>query len=100
MFAAFLNGCKKDEAEKCPEVDYTSIDQVITEAQNKHDTAVEGTLPGEYPSPAKEDLQEAIDVANSVRTKDCVTQQELNTTENVLANAITEFEAINFASAL
>ncbi len=93
LFAAFLNSCKKDEPEKCPEVDYIAIDQTIIEAQQQHDNALEGTGPGEFPPPAKHDLQQAIDVAISVQTKNCVTQAELNTAENSLKNALSVFES-------
>ena len=85
------NSCKKEE--ECPDVDYITIDQAISEAQQKLDGAVEGTGPGEYPPPAKNDFQQAIDVAKSVRTKNCVTQEELNTAENVLKNAVIVFES-------
>ncbi len=89
--AIIFDSCKKEEP--CPTVNYTAIDQAIADAQQKHDGAVEGTGPGEYPPPAKNDLQQAIDVAKSVRTKNCVTQEELTTAENALKNAVTVFES-------
>ena len=89
--AIVFESCKKEE--KCPEVDYTAIDKTIDSAQQWHDIAIEGTGPGEYPPPAKNEYQQAIDVAKSVRTKNCVTQQELDNAENALLNSGDYFDS-------
>jgi len=89
--AIVFESCKKEE--KCPEVDYTAIDKTIDNAQQWHDIAIEGTGPGEYPPPAKNDLQEAIDATKSVRTKNCVTQQELDNAEDALLNSSDYFDS-------
>lgn len=86
------NSCKKEE-EDCPTVDYTAIDQSISQAQLKHDNAVEGSAPGEYPPPAKNEFQLSIDSAKFVHNKDCVTQQELDNANGALLNAIVVFES-------
>ncbi len=90
--ALLISGCKKDEEEECPEVNYTELDAKIAEAQALHDAAVEGTNPGEYLPGAKADLQTAIDLAQAVRDKDCVTQTELDNAVVALNEAIVEFE--------
>mgnify|MGYP006290879687 CR=1 FL=1 len=90
--ALLISGCKKDEEEECPEVNYTELDAKITEAQAMHDAAVEGTNPGEYLPGAKADLQTAIDLAQAVRDKDCVTQTELDNAVVALDEAMATFE--------
>jgi hypothetical protein len=91
-FGLILGGCKKDEEEDCPQVDYTQIDAKIQEAQTLHDGATEGTNPGEYEAGSKATLQTAIDNATQVRNKNCVTQQELDNATQALTQAIADFE--------
>jgi len=88
-----FSGCKKDEEEECPTVDYTQLDETISQAQQLHDNAVEGTLPGEYLEGSKAELQSAIDLAKEVRNKDCVTQQELDAANVSLNEAMNTFES-------
>ncbi len=90
--ALLISGCNKDEEEECPEVNYTELDATITEAQAMHDAAVEGTNPGEYLAGAKADLQAAIDLAQAVRDKECVTQTELDNAVVALDEAMATFE--------
>jgi hypothetical protein len=89
--AIIFDSCKKEE--KCPEVDYTAIDKTVDNAQQWYVIAIEGTGPGEYPPPAKSGYQKAINVARSVRTKNCVTQQELDNAENYLINSTDYFNS-------
>jgi hypothetical protein len=58
-----------------------------------HDTAVEGPEPGQYPPGAKADLQVAINLAQIVRDKECVTQAELDAATTNLDAAIDIFES-------
>jgi hypothetical protein len=89
-----FSGCNKDDDEpECPTVDYTSIDQAISDAQTMHDAAVEGSNPGEYVPGSKAALQQSIDLAQTVRDKDCVTQGELDAAEVALDAAMDAFEA-------
>lgn len=87
-----FTGCDKDDEEECPTVDLTQIDQAITDAQEMHDAAVEGSNPGEYLEGSKASLQDAIDLAKSVRDTECVTQQQLDAAVVALENAMTAFE--------
>lgn len=91
-FAILFSGCDKDDEEECPTVDYTQIDQAITEAQQFHDAATEGLNPGEYVEGAKAELQNAIDLAKDVRNTECVTQQQLDAAVVALNNAVAAFE--------
>jgi hypothetical protein len=84
----------KFEALECPTVDYTVIDATIHQAQDMHDTAVEGTEPGQYQPGAKAALQVAIGLAQSVRDTECVTQAELDAARTNLETAIDIFEAL------
>jgi hypothetical protein len=89
MFSA----CKDDDdEEECPTVDYTELDATIAEAQSLYDNAEEGTEPGDYVVGSKADLQDAIDLAQQVRDKDCVTQSELDNAVVALDEAIIEFQ--------
>ncbi|HDO26941.1 MAG TPA: hypothetical protein ENH02_02380 [Bacteroidetes bacterium] len=88
-----FSGCKKDKTTECPTVDYTQLDTTISQAQQLHDNAVEGTLPGQYVEGAKADYQTAIDLAKDVRSKDCVTQQELDAAKVSLDAATQTFES-------
>jgi len=97
MFTLFtigivFSGCKEDEPEPCPTVNYTAIDAVIATAQQLHDDATEGTLPGEFLAGSKADLQAAIDLATGVRNTNCVTQAQLDAATIALEEAIITFE--------
>lgn len=91
-FGIIFSGCKKDDTEDCPTVDYTTLDAAITEAQALHDGAVEGTNPGEYLAGSKATLQAAINTATEVRNLNCVTQQQLDAAEVALDAAVVAFE--------
>jgi hypothetical protein len=86
----FISGCNDDE--ECPTVDYTALDASILAAQGLHDAAVEGTALGQYQAGAKAELQTAIDLAQTVRDTDCVTQAELDAANTNLAAAVNIFE--------
>ena len=86
-------GCNDDDDDPpCPTVDYTALDQAITEAQQLHDAAVEGENPGEYLAGSKATFQSSIDLATAVRATNCVTQQELDAAVVALEAAVTVFE--------
>jgi len=90
--AIAFTGCKDDDGEDCPTVNYAQIDQAIADAQTIHDNAVEGTDPGEYLAGSKAALQDAIDLATQVRNTNCVTQEQLDNAVVALDAAIVEFE--------
>jgi len=90
--AVIYSGCKEDEPEPCPTVDYTSLDNTIAEAQQMVDDAVEGTEPGDYVPGSKATLQTAIDNATAVRNTACVSQTQLDNAETSLNAAIATFE--------
>lgn len=89
-----LSGCDKDDDDEteCPTVDKTELAALIADAQQMHDDAVEGTNPGEYLAGSKATLQEAIDLAQQVHDKTCVTQSELDAAEVALQEAMNVFE--------
>ncbi|NQT77655.1 MAG: hypothetical protein HQ565_08070 [Bacteroidetes bacterium] len=66
MAGMILTSCKKDD-DPPPPVNFTTLDARITEAQDLHDGATEGTAIGEYEAGSKADLQTAIDLATNVR---------------------------------
>ncbi|MCK4569493.1 MAG: LamG domain-containing protein [Bacteroidales bacterium] len=66
MASLILTNCKKDDDDPVP-VDFTVLDARITEAQDLHDAAVEGTAIGEYEAGSKAAFQVAIDLATDVR---------------------------------
>ena len=86
-----FSGCDKDD-DDCPTVDYTALDQAITEAQQFHDAAVEGENPGEYLAGSKATFQNSIDLATAVRNTNCVTQQALDAAVVALDAAVQVFE--------
>jgi len=85
-----IPGCKEDE--DCPTVDYTTLDATIQEAQDLYDGASEGNALGQYQTGSKAELQTAIDLAQTVRDTDCVTQAELDAANTNLEAAIVAFE--------
>ena len=90
--ALVFGGCKKDDEEECPTVDYTALDEQIAEAQQLIDNANEGNLPGDYLPGSKDVLQQAISLAEGVRNTACVTQQQLNSAQVALQAAMDTFE--------
>jgi hypothetical protein len=89
--ALFIAGC--NNGTDCPTVNYTTLDAAIVQAQATHDAAVEGTEIGQYQAGSKATLQTSIDLAQSVRVSDCVTQTELDNAKTNLDIAVTAFEA-------
>ena len=87
-----LSGCKDDEDEPCPSVNYTALDQEIDDAQALHDGATEGTDPGEYLPGSKATLQTSIDLATDVRNTTCVTQAALDNAVVALEASVAAFE--------
>jgi hypothetical protein len=87
----FIAGC--NNGTDCPTVNYTTLDAAIVQAQATHDAAVEGTEIGQYQAGSKATLQTSIDLAQSVRVSDCVTQTELDNAKTNLDIAVTAFEA-------
>ncbi|MGQ7889113.1 alpha-L-rhamnosidase-related protein [Paenibacillus sp. WC2504] len=64
---------------------------LITDAQTKHDTATEGTHPGQYPVGAKATLQAAINKAQSIVNNASTTQQQLEQATSDLTSALQLF---------
>lgn len=89
--ALFIAGC--NNGTDCPTVDYTTLDAAIVQAQGIHDAAVEGTEIGQYQAGSKATLQTSIDLAQSVRNTDCVTQAELDAAKTNLDVAVATFQA-------
>ena len=87
----FITGC--NNGTDCPTVDYTTLDAAIVQAQGTHDAAVEGTEIGQYQAGSKAELQTSIDLAQSVRVSDCVTQAELDAAKTNLDAAVAVFNA-------
>lgn len=90
-----LTGCKEDD--ETDPVNYAALDTKITEAQDLHDNAVEGTNIGEYEAGSKTDLQDAIDQATAVRNKTDVTQSEVDNAVVNLQAAMDTFESKKIA---
>ncbi|UJF31857.1 Ig-like domain-containing protein [Paenibacillus hexagrammi] len=59
-------------------VDRAELNALIAEAQAAHDTAVEGTQAGQYPTGEKAKLQEAIDRADEVAADSNANQAEID----------------------
>lgn len=64
----------------------------IADAQAKHDAAVEGTLPGQYESGAKNALQMAIAAAQAVADDPAATQAQIDAAVATLQTAAAAFE--------
>ncbi|NQX67245.1 discoidin domain-containing protein [Paenibacillus alba] len=71
--------------------DYQTLAALITSAQSKHDSAVEGNADGQYPVGSKQALQEAIDLAKQAGNNASVTQQLLQQATNDLNAALQSF---------
>jgi len=85
-----LTSCDKDDDDE-PGVD-TALVSLITEAQDLHDDAVEGTSVGFYTAGSKATLQTAIDAAQTVVDDDKSTQEEIDAAKANLQAAIDTFE--------
>lgn len=72
-------------------VDKTALNKLITETKAKHDTAVEGSKPGQYKPGAKKVLQAAIDKAVAVQQQTNASQLKVNEAEAALKSALAEF---------
>ncbi|MBP1964192.1 cohesin domain-containing protein [Paenibacillus aceris] len=69
---------------------------LIVQAQDKYDTAVEGTLPGQYKSGSKATLLTAIDAAKTVANSSSSTQPDVDTAVTALTAALQTFaDALN-----
>lgn len=82
------------KASQIPLIDIQGLKAAIDAAQAKHDIAVEGTLPGQYPSGAKAALQAAIDAANTVYNYADPTQEEVEAAKTELAQAVVDFDGM------
>ncbi|OHB17729.1 MAG: hypothetical protein A2749_01675 [Parcubacteria group bacterium RIFCSPHIGHO2_01_FULL_45_26] len=71
--------------------DITALTEAITVAQNKHNAAVEGNLPGQYPAPLKSNLQTAINTASAIT--EASTQSVVDDAVTTLNAAVDTFEA-------
>jgi len=74
-----------------PPADFTALSAALASARSKYAAAVEGTLPGQYPSPLKANLQTAITTATS--TPVSAAQSEVDAAATVLNAAIVVFDA-------
>lgn len=73
--------------------DRTQLGQTIASARNLHDSAVEGTAAGQYPSGAKAALLAAIQTASAVYQQPTATQQQINDALAALNTAVAAFSA-------
>ncbi len=71
--------------------DITALTAAITVAQNKHNAAIEGDLPGQYPAPLKSNLQTAINTASTIT--EASTQSVVDAAVTTLNAAVATFEA-------
>lgn len=72
-------------------VDKTELNTLITNAQSKHDAAVEGSRAGEYPVGSKAVLQAAIDKAQAIAADAASTQEQVNQAVEELSAALQAF---------
>lgn len=75
-----------------PETDKAVLTAAITSAQAKHDAAVVGTEPGQYPEAAKTALAAAIAAAKTVRDNEAATQTQVDAAVAALNAAVEAFE--------
>lgn len=68
------------------------LQAAIISAQAKHDAAVEGAGEGQYPAPAKADLQTAINAAIAVYNNVAATPTQIADASKALATAVKAFE--------
>lgn len=84
-----------------PERDTTELEATIASAQMLHDTAVEGSNPGEYPVGSKAILQAAIDDAQAVVDDLTQGQSAVDAANATLEDAVTVFvNSVNGISVL
>lgn len=72
-------------------IDTSALQALIADAQSKHDAAVEGSKPGQYPLGSKSVLQAAIDQAVAVAGNAISTQQEIDQAYAALESALQVF---------
>ncbi|UJF35485.1 cohesin domain-containing protein [Paenibacillus hexagrammi] len=72
-------------------IDKTTLNDLIDEARQAHDTAVEGNHAGQYPTGAKAALQTAIDLAVKVADNGTATQEQIEQATTDLSAALTAF---------
>lgn len=73
-------------------IESTGLAALIEEAQAMHDDAEEGLKPGNYPSTARIQLQNAIDAATEVLSSETSTQADLLASVEALKAAMEKFE--------
>lgn len=74
-------------------VDKTALIQLIAEAQEAHDQAVEGNKAGQYPAGSKAALQAAIDLATEAANDNGATQAQIEQAVNGLGAALQAFKS-------
>ncbi|WP_312109647.1 invasin domain 3-containing protein [Brevibacillus reuszeri] len=74
-------------------VDTTALATAVSDAQAKHDAAVEGTNPGEYAAGSKATFQTAIDAAEAVKNDPASTQAQVDAAVAALATAEATFDS-------
>ncbi|MGG1550193.1 family 43 glycosylhydrolase [Paenibacillus ferrarius] len=74
-------------------IDKTALTAAIANAQSLYDTAVVGTLPGQYPQAAKDALSAALIAAKAVKDSQNSSQAQVDSAVTVLANAVDTFKA-------
>ncbi|MEK8127279.1 cellulase family glycosylhydrolase [Paenibacillus filicis] len=78
---------------KIKAVDKTALSSLIADAKSKHDAAVVGTRPGEYPAEAKTAFAAAIEAAVAVLNNPAATQADVSKAVTDLNAAIQTFIA-------
>ncbi|WP_438448432.1 family 43 glycosylhydrolase [Gorillibacterium sp. sgz5001074] len=76
-----------------PVVDKAALTTAIVNAQSKYQSAVVGTLPGQYPQAAKDAFGTAINAALAVKDNAAATQSQVNSAVTALAGAVETFQA-------
>ncbi|MHA7964850.1 family 43 glycosylhydrolase [Paenibacillus sp. CAU 1782] len=76
-----------------PGVDKGALQAAITAAQDLYDGAVVGTLPGQYPKAATDELGAAIDAATAVLDLASATQLQVDGAVVALNSAVDDFKA-------
>ncbi|MHA7964848.1 family 43 glycosylhydrolase [Paenibacillus sp. CAU 1782] len=72
-------------------IDKGALTAAIEKAQELHDAAVAGSLPGQYPQAAKDDLGKAIAAAKAVKDNANATQAQVDSATVALTGAIDTF---------
>jgi hypothetical protein len=72
-------------------VDKAALNALITEAQQMHDAAVEGSSAGQYPTGSKAALQSAINLARATVNDEAITQDQVQQATAALSNALQTF---------